>query len=259
MSALTPLIAVIEDEDHLAQGLLFNLEAEGYRTHHEADGDAALSYLLEATAPTTQDPPAAILLDCMLPGADGFTIARALRDAQRYTPILMLTARAHPEDILEGLEAGADDYLPKPFDLSILLARVKSLLRRSTWQSTDFFSSRSVAEGSASSSSVTSSPAIYTFADRTIRFDTLELITPTRTINLTLMESDLLRYLTDREGKVIPRADILEQVWHVHADTDTRAIDNFIVRLRRYIESDPANPTHLLTVRGVGYRFLASS
>jgi DNA-binding response OmpR family regulator len=259
----TPLIAVIEDEDHLAQGLVFNLEAEGYRAHHESDGDAALSYLLEATAPTAQDPPAAIVLDCMLPGADGFTIARALRDAQRFTPILMLTARARPEDILEGLEAGADDYLPKPFDLSILLARVKSLLRRSTWQSAasptvaanaadpaQLLSSHSAAEGSASPS------ATYTFADRTIRFDTLELVTPTRTVNLTLMEADLLRYLTDREGQVIPRSDILEQVWHVHADTDTRAIDNFIVRLRRYLENDPANPTHLLTVRGVGYRFI---
>jgi DNA-binding response OmpR family regulator len=267
-----PLIAVIEDEDHLAQGLLFNLEAEGYRAHHEADGDAALSYLLESTAPGAQDPTAAIVLDCMLPGADGFTIARALRNAQRYTPILMLTARARPEDILEGLEAGADDYLPKPFDLSILLARVKSLLRRSTWQSAapptptiianepaPSLSSRTLSESSepkGEGPASSTSPAIYTFADRTIRFDTLELITPTRTINLTLMESDLLRYLTDREGQVIPRKDILEQVWRVHADTDTRAIDNFIVRLRRYIEIDPASPTHLLTVRGVGYRFL---
>jgi DNA-binding response OmpR family regulator len=254
---IPPLIAVIEDEDHLAQGLVFNLEAEGYRAHHEADGDAALSYLLEATAPAAPEPIAAIILDCMLPGADGFTIARALRDAQRFTPILMLTARARPADILEGLEAGADDYLPKPFDLSILLARVKSLLRRSTWQSTATspFPFRSAAEESASPTPIPP-PTTYTFADRTIRFDTLELVTPTRTVNLTLMEADLLRYLTDREGKVIPRADILEQVWHVHADTDTRAIDNFIVRLRRYIEADPAKPTHLITVRGVGYRFL---
>jgi DNA-binding response OmpR family regulator len=115
----SPLIALIEDEEHLAQGLLFNLAAEGYRTHHESDGDAALAYLL---APPEKI--AAIVLDCMLPGADGFIIARALRDAQCFTPILMLTARSRPEDILEGLEAGADDYLPKPFDLNILLVRI---------------------------------------------------------------------------------------------------------------------------------------
>jgi DNA-binding response OmpR family regulator len=255
-----PLIALIEDEEHLAQGLLFNLAAEGYRTHHESDGDAALAYLL--------DPPekiAAIVLDCMLPGADGFTIARVLRDAQCYTPILMLTARSRPEDILAGLEAGADDYLPKPFDLNILLVRIKSLLRRTQWQSAPaaasttlaepLLSSSSAAEGSASS--LSPSPAdTYTFNHRTIRFDALELIAPHRTTRLTVMEADLLRYLTDRAGQIVSRKQILEEVWRVREDTDTRAIDNFIVRLRRYIEDDPANPAHLTTVRGIGYRFL---
>src|SRR5882757_4346386 len=125
-----PLIVVVEDEEHLAQGLLFNLQAEGYRTHHDADGDAALAWLL---APPEK--PAAVLLDCMLPGTDGFTIVRTMRDAGVYTPVLLLTARSRPEDILEGIEAGADDYLPKPFDLNILLVRLKSLLRRTTWQS----------------------------------------------------------------------------------------------------------------------------
>jgi DNA-binding response OmpR family regulator len=234
-----PLIAVIEDEDHLAQGLLFNLQAEGYATHHEADGDAALAYLLN-----TQDDIAAIVLDCMLPGTDGFAIVRALREAQRYTPVLMLTARSSPEDILEGLEAGADDYLPKPFDLNILLVRLKSLLRRAAWQNTTM--------------PPEAPPDEYIFDHRTIRFDTLELVAPNRTTHLTLMEADLLRYLTDREGQIVPRKDILEQVWRVHEDTDTRAIDNFIVRLRRYIEDDPATPVHLLTVRGVGYRFIAN-
>ena len=124
-----PLIALVEDEEHLAQGLLFNLQAEGYRTHHEADGDAALSYLL-----SDKEKPSAVILDCMLPGADGFTIVRALREARHYTPILMLTARSRPEEVLEGIEAGADDYLAKPFDLSILLVRLKSLLRRTAWQ-----------------------------------------------------------------------------------------------------------------------------
>ena len=245
----SPLVALIEDEEHLAQGLLFNLEAEGYRTHHESDGDAALEYLLNAP---TQGPEkvSIIVLDCMLPGTDGFAITRALREAERYTPILMLTARSRPEDVLEGLEAGADDYLPKPFDLNILLVRVKSLLRRTAWQA---------AEAAQSEGAPAPEPAdTYTFNHRTIRFDALELIAPNRTTNLTVMEADLLRYLTDREGQIIPRADILEQVWRVHADTDTRAIDNFIVRLRRYIEDDPSNPQHLLTVRGVGYRFVAN-
>ncbi|HUD23240.1 MAG TPA: response regulator transcription factor [Acidobacteriaceae bacterium] len=239
----SPLIVLIEDEEHLAQGLLFNLAAEGYRTHHESDGDAALAYLL---APP--EPIAAIVLDCMLPGADGFTIARALRDAQCFTPILMLTARARPQDILDGLEAGADDYLPKPFNLNILLVRIKSLLRRTAWQST---------QSGVQTASPTESPAdIYTFNHRTIRFDALELIAPHRTTHLTVMEADLLRYLTDRAGQIVSRKQILEQVWRVHEDTDTRAIDNFIVRLRRYIEDDPANPAHLTTVRGIGYRFL---
>jgi DNA-binding response OmpR family regulator len=236
-----PLIVLVEDEEHLAQGLLFNLQAEGYRTHHESDGDSALAYLL-----ANKENPAAIVLDCMLPGADGFTIVRALREAQHYTPVLMLTARSRPDEVLEGIEAGADDYLAKPFDLSILLVRLKSLLRRTAWQST--------------APPETPSPATqtdeYSFNYRTIRFDTLELIAPNRTTHLTLMEADLLRYLTQREGQIVSRKQILEEVWRVHEDTDTRAIDNFIVRLRRYIEDDPSNPQYLVTVRGVGYRFL---
>jgi DNA-binding response OmpR family regulator len=239
----TPLIAVVEDEEHLAQGLLFNLQAEGYRTHHEPDGEAALSYLLDSTEPID-----AVVLDCMLPGKDGFEIVRALREAQRYIPVLMLTARSRPEDVLEGLEAGADDYLPKPFDLSILLVRIKSLLRRTEWQRAQI------------SSPGTPQPPQpkdeYAFNHRTIRFDTLELVAPNRTTNLTVMEADLLRYLTEREGQIVSRKELLEQVWRVHEDTDTRAIDNFIVRLRRYIERDTGKPRHLLTVRGLGYQFV---
>jgi DNA-binding response OmpR family regulator len=241
-----PLVVLVEDEEHLATGVLFNLEAEGYRTHHEADGDAALAYLLDAPN-AGPDKIAIILLDCMVPGTDGFAIAQALRDAQRYTPILMLTARSRPEDVLEGLEAGADDYLPKPFELSILLARIKSLLRRTAWQQQE----------QEAPASETGSDT-YSFNSRTIRFDALELIAPNRLTQLTVMEADLLRYLTEREGQIVSRKDILEQVWRVHEDTDTRAIDNFIVRLRRYIEDDPSDPQHLVTVRGVGYRFVAN-
>lgn len=238
-----PLIILVEDEEHLATGLLFNLQAEGYRTHHESDGDAALAYLLAASQ-EGPEAPAAILLDCMLPGKDGFAIARALRSAQRFVPVLMLTARSRTEDILEGLEAGADDYLPKPFDLNILLVRLKTLLRRTAWQT-------------ESVSIVEAPPADeYAFDHHLIRFDALELLAPHATTHLTVMEADLLRYLTEREGRIVPRKEILEQVWRVHEDTDTRAIDNFVVRLRRYIEVDPSSPVHLLTVRGVGYKFV---
>jgi DNA-binding response OmpR family regulator len=238
-----PLIVLVEDEEHLAQGLLFNLQAEGYRTHHESDGDSALAYLLGL-----REDVSAILLDCMLPGVDGFTIVRALREAQRYTPVLMLTARSRPEEVLEGIEAGADDYLAKPFDLNILLVRLKSLLRRTAWQTATTTEERPAQEQGDQ----------YRFNGRTIRFNTLELIAPNRITHLTLMEADLLRYLTEREGQIVSRKQILEEVWRVHENTDTRAIDNFIVRLRRYIEVDPSNPQHLVTVRGIGYRFLAN-
>ena len=243
------LIVVVEDEEHLATGLIFNLQAEGYRTHLETDGDQAMEYLMAATqiGPGGQDEAiGAILLDCMLPGKDGFAIVRGLREAGRFVPVLMLTARSRTEDILEGLQAGADDYLPKPFDLNILLVRLKTLLRRTAWQSAQ-----------VAVSQISAAADEYVFGDRAIRFDALELIAPHVTTHLTVMEADLLRYLTDREGKIVPRKEILEQVWRVHEDTDTRAIDNFIVRLRRYIETDPGNPVHLLTVRGVGYRFVA--
>ena len=238
-----PLIVLVEDEEHLAQGLLFNLELEGYRTRHFADGAEALAWLLE----TTEDI-GAILLDVMLPGKDGFEIVSTLREHQLYFPVLMLTARSSPQDILEGLNAGADDYLPKPFDLEILLVRIKSMLRRASWQH----------PVSTEPPPPKPSSDLYSFNDREIHFDTLELIAPNRTTHLTLMEADLLRYFAEHEGQIVPRKDILEQVWRVHEDTDTRAIDNFIVRLRRYIEDDPSEPKHLVTVRGVGYRFLAT-
>jgi len=238
-----PLIAVVEDEEHLAQGLLYNLEAEGYRVHHEADGDEALAWLL-----TTEEKPAAVLLDVMLPGRDGFSIVRALREAGQFTPVLLLTARGRAEDIVEGFAAGADDYLPKPFDLAVLFARLTALLRRMNWQR-----NQPAPEQSPEPSS------LYTVAGRTISFDDLEIRPPAedaKTIHLTLMEADLLRYLIDRPNKIVPRKEILENVWHVRDDTDTRAIDNFIVRLRRHLEPDPSKPVHLQTVRGIGYRFV---
>lgn len=248
----SPLIAIVEDEEHLAQGLLFNLQAEGYRTHHEADGNAALDWLLNVP-----EPPAAVLLDVMLPGQDGFSIVRRLRETGRYIPVLMLTARGRTEDVVEGFAAGADDYLPKPFDLNVLLARLSGLLRRVHW--TAAASGATPGEpGAASAETASEEPvqSTFTLGDRTIDLDALEIRGPSDTIHLTVMEADLLRYLLERPGKVVARKELLENVWRVHEDTDTRAIDNFLVRLRRYLEPDPAHPAHFLTVRGVGYRFV---
>ena len=240
---MTGNILVVEDEAHLAQGLLFNLRAEGYTAELAVDGETAL----EMIAADSID---AIILDVMLPGRDGFSIAAELRAQQNFVPILMLTARGRPEDVLNGFSAGADDYLPKPFDLAILLARLNGLLRRMAWLRPGLAASPAPAPRSSLS------PSSFTFAGRTIDFPSLALTTPEKTIRLTLMECDLLRYLVHNQGRIISRKELLEQVWRVREDTDTRAIDNFMVRLRRYIEDNPAEPVFLETVRGVGYRFL---
>ena len=236
-------ILVVEDEAHLAQGLLFNLRAEGYTAQLAVDGETAL----EVIAADTID---AIILDVMLPGRDGFSVAAELRAQQNFVPILMLTARGRPEDVLDGFSAGADDYLPKPFDLAILLARLHGLLRRMAWLRPE------VATPPLQASPHVEPLSTFTFAGRTIHFASLELTTPSKNVRLTLMECDLLRYLVLNQGRIISRKELLEQVWRVHEDTDTRAIDNFMVRLRRYIEDNPAEPVFLETVRGVGYRFL---
>jgi two-component system, OmpR family, alkaline phosphatase synthesis response regulator PhoP len=249
-------VLVVEDEAHLAQGLRFNLEAEGYAAEVVGDGETATERLLD-----NKENFDAVVLDIMLPGKDGFSVVSELRAARNYVPVLMLTARGRPEDVLKGFASGADDYLPKPFDLSILLARLQGLLRRREWlrtgDATEKDDAVSVAE-TLGDPSVIGDFGKFSFAGKTIDFGTLELRTGEDVIQLTLMESQLLRHLVQNDGRVVSRKQILEEVWGLHEDTDTRAIDNFIVRLRRYIEDDPAQPRHLLTVRGVGYRFLAS-
>ncbi len=233
-------ILIVEDEQHLARGLQFNLELEGYQVELLDTGEAALERLSDGSQAAPCD---LVLLDVMLPGMNGFEVATQLRARGQFIPVLMLTARGRPEDVLRGFTAGADDYLPKPFELSILLARIHGLLRRSEWLKL----SRQEAP-----------PAdVFQFAGKTVDFTTLELRTENETHPLTLMEANLLRYLIRHEGKPVSRKVMLEEVWGVREDTDTRAIDNFIVRLRRYIEPEPAKPRHLLTVRGVGYRFIA--
>ncbi len=223
-------ILVVEDERSLAEGLRFNLEAEGYGVEVVETGEAALEALL--TKRTHFD---VVVLDVMLPGKDGFAVLRELRAAALFVPVLMLTARGHAEDVLNGFAAGCDDYLPKPFELAILIARIGGLLRRREWLR---------------------KPAGYTFGDKSVDFDQLELRVGSGVYPLTLMEANVLRCLIQHEGSPVSRKVLLEEVWGLHEDTDTRAIDNFIVRLRKYIEPDPAKPRHLLTVRGVGYRFV---
>jgi DNA-binding response OmpR family regulator len=231
-------ILVVEDEQHLAEGLRFNLEAEGYQVAVAETGEAALELLAPpAGSPAPFD---LLVLDVMLPGKDGFTVMSEIRQAGQYIPTLMLTARGHPGDVLRGFAAGTDDYLPKPFDLPILVARIRGLLRRSEWQRP--------------------APArdTYTFGDKLVDFNLLQLQVRGQVFPLTLMEANVLRYLIRHENQPVPRKKMLEDVWGLHEDTDTRAIDNFIVRLRRYIEDDPTKPRHVLTLRGIGYRFVAN-
>jgi DNA-binding response OmpR family regulator len=246
-------VLVVEDEAHLAKGLRFNLQAEGYSAEVVGDGESATERLIGRKENFD-----AIVLDIMLPGKDGFSVVAELRAARNYVPVLMLTARSRPEDVLKGFAAGADDYLPKPFDLSILLARLQGLLRRSQWMRASHAKGNAPDVPAASDPSAVGDFGTFSFEGKSIDFGTLELRTPDNVIHLTLMESELLRHLVRSEGRIVSRKQILEEVWGLHEDTDTRAIDNFMVRLRRYIEDDPAQPRHLLTVRGVGYRFLAN-
>lgn len=236
-------ILVVEDEHHIAEGLRFNLEAEGHEAAIAADGERALAMLLAERRPFD-----VVILDVMLPGKNGFTVASELRAAGNFVPILMLTARGSAADVLRGFEAGTDDYLPKPFELSILLARVKGLLRRRRWNEQE--------PPAAETAPRETGPDVYTFAGRTLDFAAMEVRVRKQIHRLTVMECDLLRYLVRKAGQPVSRRAILEDVWGLPQDLDTRAIDNFVVRLRRYIEDRPGAPKFLQTVRGVGYRFV---
>jgi DNA-binding response OmpR family regulator len=236
-------LLVVEDEQHLAEGLRFNLVAERHDVEVVDTGEAALALL--AASPARFD---LVILDVMLPGINGFDVVSTLRRAGQFVPVLMLTARGRPEDVLLGFQSGADDYLPKPFELPILIVRVRGLLRRREWFQRGL-------EPQLPAPSVSSR---FTFCGRVIDFEQLEVRVGDKTMPLTLMEASLLRYLVEHEDRPVSRKMILENVWGVREDTDTRAIDNFIVRLRRYLEDEPGRPRHLRTVRGVGYRFVAN-
>jgi two-component system, OmpR family, alkaline phosphatase synthesis response regulator PhoP len=229
-------ILIVEDEAHLAAGIRFNLEAEGYEVDVEADGGQARERL------TSTDPPAPydlVILDVMLPGVDGFAVADAMRRSGNFAPVLMLTAKSLPEDVVHGLEAGADDYLPKPFDLAVLLARVRGLLRRRDWARGD--------TGDLVTASV---------GEAEVDFRRFEVRVRGETFRLTLLEAMLLKLLVQNAGRVVTKGEILQKVWNLSPDTETRAVDNFVVRLRRYLEPDPRTPRHLQTVRGAGYRLM---
>jgi len=234
-------VLIVEDEKHLADGLRFNLEAEGYLVDVAETGEAALD-LLHADAGAFD----VVVLDVMLPGKDGFTVMTEMREAGKFIPTLMLTARGHADDVLKGFAAGADDYLTKPFELPILIARIRGLVRRRQWLG-----------ASVSAAPVPVAQEVFAFGEKSVHFDKLELRVREQVFPLTVMEVDVLRYLIKHEGKPVSRKALLEEVWGLHEDTNTRAIDNFMVRLRRYIEDDPTQPQHLLTVRGLGYRFVA--
>jgi DNA-binding response OmpR family regulator len=232
-------ILLVEDEEHLAAGIRFNLELDGYEVETIGDGLRALDRLAPASEPAPESPVDLVLLDVMLPGLDGFQIVERMRKAGNYAPVLMLTARSLPTDMVHGLEAGADDYLPKPFDLPVLLARVKGLIRRRDW-------ARGGGEG----------PEGARVGEAEVDFTRFELRRGDDTVHLTLLEAMLLKLLVLRRGQVVTKAEILEKVWNLSPDTETRAVDNFVMRLRRYLEPAGSTKQLLQTVRGVGYRLV---
>jgi two-component system OmpR family response regulator len=229
-------LLVIEDEEHLAAGLKLNLELEGYRVDVAANAREAGQRLLD---PAGYD---AIVLDVMLPDVNGFELCKKLREAGNFVPVIMLTARSAPEDRVRGLEAGADDYMVKPFELGELLARVRSVLRRQRWEQVS---------GNHTKAQTLS------FGAARINFDTHEVTVAGRTVQLTQLELDLLRYFAANAGRVLSRTELLERVWKLRNYGNTRTVDNFISRLRRRFERDPSEPVHFLSIRGAGYKFLA--
>ena len=224
-------ILLVEDEETLALGLEFNLSDEGYDVKWAKDGEQALA-LFEAKEYDL------IILDIMLPFYDGFEIAKFVRTKKPQIPILMLTARTTPEDKVMGLEIGADDYMTKPFHLDELLIRIKGMLKRKMWYK----------------SSSLNQP-VYKFGNNEIDFENLNAKCRTTKIVLTQREAMLLKYLIENKGKIVSRKELLENVWHVSSEIETRTVDNFIARLRKYFEPDPVNPKYIISIRSAGYTF----
>ncbi len=227
-----PHILLVEDEAHIAQGLMFNLRQEGYRVTHVATGGAALACLAEAEI-------SLVILDLMLPDCHGLDICRQIRLQHQRLPILMLTALSEEQDRIAGLQEGADDYLTKPFSLDEFLLRVRGMLRRSGW-----YRPTATAAGP------------YVFGKNQVDLAEQRAMTVQGEISLTGLECKMLDTFFAAEGQTLSRAQLLRSVWGVAGDTETRTLDNFIVRLRKYFEADPTSPQHFQTVRGKGYRFV---
>jgi two-component system OmpR family response regulator len=236
MSVEKRRLLIVEDEEHLAAGLKLNFEIEGYSVDTAATGREASTLLLKSEGYD------GIILDIMLPDMDGFELCRRIREAGNFTPVLMLTARNAAEDRITGLDVGADDYLAKPFDLSELLARVRSLLRRRGWERDRDDRDRDA--------------KVLIFGNAKINFETHEAFVGDKPINLTHLELDLLRYFAENAGRVLSRAELLEKVWKLKNYPNTRTVDNFIVRLRKHFEVEPAKPEFFRSVRGTGYKFV---
>jgi two-component system OmpR family response regulator len=231
-----PRLLVVEDEEHLAAGLKMNFELEGYQVDVARSGREAAHALVRPEAY------ALILLDVMLPDIDGFELCRRLRLAGNRVPVIMLTARSDPQDRVRGLEAGADDYLGKPFDLKELLARVRSHLRRQQWM-------RAPAAEPGN---------VLRFGQAQVDFETYSATVRGEEVKLTRLEFDLVRYFAENAGRVVERGELLENVWKLRSHPNTRTVDNFVARLRKHFEDDPANPRHFVSVRGAGYKFVPS-
>lgn len=225
-----PHILLVEDEINLARGICFNLEQEGCRVSHVESGEEALEMIIYNRF-------ALIILDVMLPGMDGFEFCAKVRASDSRVPILMLSARSEESDKVAGLASGADDYLTKPFSLNEFLLRVKGMLRRSSW-----YLPEPVEEG-------------YRFGENEVFLLSYRARTAQGEIDLTDLEVRMLSLLFQKEGTAVSRSELLERVWGYSNDVETRTLDNFIVRLRKYFEADPANPLFFQTVRGIGYRF----
>lgn len=236
LSADRARILLIEDEAHLAAGLKLNLELEGYDVDTARTLRETGALLVQASRYDL------IILDVMLPDGDGFALCKKLRTAGDYTPVIMLTARTSPDDRVRGLDTGADDYLAKPFELPELLARVRSHLRRRTWSARD-----SAGEGAG---------GVLQFGQARINFDTHEAAAFGKPVRLTQLELDLLQYFARHPGRVLLREELLEQVWKLRNAPNTRTVDNFIVRLRKYFEPKPERPQFFLSHRGAGYKFV---
>jgi len=233
-------ILVVEDEQHLATGIKYNLEAEGYLVTTVGDGPSALRHIEEN--PNAVD---LVVLDLMLPGMSGYAVCETLRGSDNDVPVLILSARTLAEDRKRGFDVGADQYLTKPFDLDEFLSRINNLLVRSSRR----------AERAARESPP---PDAFEFGDARVNFETYEVTVAGQAVRMTRLEMKLLRHFVTNENRVIPREELLEEVWGLPGNLFTRAPDQFIRRLRKTFEPDPANPRYFLTVRDVGYRFVAS-